>query len=527
MVALSAVAPLLVVLPAGAAPADDGGLSAGGGQWSQRINWTSQQVAPGLTVRTGVLVGGSAPYWTVTIGAPTTSSLTGKPATAELGTASWAATVADQLTLDGYSPRQDRIPWPEYTDTPRGLEGVRVRTGDYSTQAAAQAAAATLHGLGFATATAEWTGYDHDTTPDAERIHEAIIDPRVFPGAVEVTHNGAVAQRQTTSSVAAQLGASVAVNGGFFITSDADGFQGAPSGLAAYDGQLEAMSAGDRAALVFGDGPARIAKLASTVTVSAGRSTHSVEGINRKPGVIRDCGRPDSSPTTEPRQDVTCTSGDELVLFTDRLGASTPTGAGVQAVLDRHRTVLSVGARGGAVPSGGSIVQGIGDSANWLAAHAHVGHPLAVSEHLTDATGRPVPLVRGVSIASAAPMLLENGSPAVDAATEGVADPSDLSFNYAWAQIRQPRTMAGIDGNGRLILVTVDGRQPTVSEGVTLSEGAALMSSLGALSAMNLDGGGSTAMAVNGTLVNHTSDQTGERPDGDFVVAIPSRRPAG
>jgi exopolysaccharide biosynthesis protein len=86
--------------------------------------------------------------------------------------------------------------------------------------------------------------------------------------------------------------------------------------------------------------------------------------------------------------------------------------------------------------------------------------------------------------------------------------------------------MAGIDGNGRLILVTVDGRQPTVSEGVTISEGAALMRSLGAVSAMNLDGGGSTAMAVNGTLVNHTSDQTGERPDGDFVVAIPRRSPA-
>lgn len=38
---------------------------------------------------------------------------------------------------------------------------------------------------------------------------------------------------------------------------------------------------------------------------------------------------------------------------------------------------------------------------------------------------------------------------------------------------------------------------------------------------MNLDGGGSTAIAVNGTLVNHTSDATGERHDGDFVVVVP------
>jgi hypothetical protein len=60
-----------------------------------------------------------------------------------------------------------------------------------------------------------------------------------------------------------------------------------------------------------------------------------------------------------------------------------------------------------------------------------------------------------------------------------------------------------------------------VSEGLTLTEEAALMESLGARTAMNLDGGGSTAIAVNGSLVNHTSDATGERPDGDFVVALP------
>jgi exopolysaccharide biosynthesis protein len=102
-----------------------------------------------------------------------------------------------------------------------------------------------------------------------------------------------------------------------------------------------------------------------------------------------------------------------------------------------------------------------------------------------------------------------------------VIDPADLSFNYAWAEIRQPRTIVGIDRSGRLILVTVDGRQPGVSEGLTLTEEATLLESLGAQSAMNLDGGGSTAMAVNGTLVNHTSDAAGERADGDFVVVLP------
>jgi len=163
----------------------------------------------------------------------------------------------------------------------------------------------------------------------------------------------------------------------------------------------------------------------------------------------------------------------------------------------------------------------VGAAGAWLAAHAVPGQRLDVSERVTTTAGRTIPLKAGLSIASAAPRLVTNGRTDIDAVGEGVIDPADLSFNYAWAEIRQPRTIVGIDGSGRLIIVTVDGRQPGVSEGLTLTEEAALMESLGARTAMNLDGGGSTAIAVNGSLVNHTSDATGERPDGDFVVVLP------
>jgi exopolysaccharide biosynthesis protein len=47
------------------------------------------------------------------------------------------------------------------------------------------------------------------------------------------------------------------------------------------------------------------------------------------------------------------------------------------------------------------------------------------------------------------------------------------------------------------------------------------MRSLGAVDAMNLDGGGSTAMAVQGKLVTSPSDATGERPVGDTVLVLP------
>ena len=65
--------------------------------------------------------------------------------------------------------------------------------------------------------------------------------------------------------------------------------------------------------------------------------------------------------------------------------------------------------------------------------------------------------------------------------------------------VTQPRTAVGYSKNGRyLYLVVVDGRQPFYSEGMTIKELAALMLSLGAQYAMNLDGGGSSTLVVQG-----------------------------
>ena len=70
----------------------------------------------------------------------------------------------------------------------------------------------------------------------------------------------------------------------------------------------------------------------------------------------------------------------------------------------------------------------------------------------------------------------------------------------------------------------MDGRQAGLSEGFSVAEGAAVMRALGAVSAINLDGGGSTAMSVNGALVSSPSDATGERSVGDAVVILPGKR---
>ena len=489
--------------------------------------WTRTARSAGVSVYAGTFARPAVvPRWVVTIFAPAVSSLTGLPTTSELGDRQWAEQTADRLRAAGATPTVTALPWPDYSDTPHGTQGWRVHAGDFADEAGAQAAATALQGEGFPTATVQWAGTDSDEPIDAEQVHVAVIDPSRLSGTIAATHGPVIAARTTTSELARRSGATVAVNGGFFVTSDSDGFQGVPSGLAAYRGVLQAMSVGDRAALVLGDdNRARIEHLVSTVTLRAGNASLDVDGINRKPGLVRDCGRPGLEPTTEPRQDFTCTAANDAVLFTAQFGAALPTGDGVQALLDAHHRIVSVGSRGGSVPAGGSAIQAIGEPANWLTNHLAVGTRVAVGGRIRDdRTGNVVRLARTDGIVSAAPTLVANGRTAIDAATEGVIDPADRSFNFAWGEIRQPRTIAGTDARGRIILVTVDGREPGVSEGFTLAEEADFMRELGARQAMNLDGGGSTAMAVDGQLVNHPSDSTGERADGDAVVVTPGPR---
>jgi exopolysaccharide biosynthesis protein len=95
------------------------------------------------------------------------------------------------------------------------------------------------------------------------------------------------------------------------------------------------------------------------------------------------------------------------------------------------------------------------------------------------------------------PWLVRDGSPYVDLHAEHFSSKS-LGF-------REPRSAVGITGEGKLLLVTVDGRQKNVSVGMTLSELSFLMQKLGAVNAMNLDGGSSTQMSIYGKTVNRPS----------------------
>jgi hypothetical protein len=87
-----------------------------------------------------------------------------------------------------------------------------------------------------------------------------------------------------------------------------------------------------------------------------------------------------------------------------------------------------------------------------------------------------------------------------------------------------PHTGVGVTASGEIIFVVIDGRQARWSRGVTLVRFAKIMRDLGAVSALNLDGGGSSTMVVEGEVVNRPSDGS-ERNLSNALVILPGADP--
>ncbi len=110
------------------------------------------------------------------------------------------------------------------------------------------------------------------------------------------------------------------------------------------------------------------------------------------------------------------------------------------------------------------------------------------------------------------PALLEDGK-----VVDGIEDVEiDTNIGNHSIQGDQPRTAVGVIDENHLVFVVVDGRSPGYSAGVTMTELAEIMQSLGATTAYNLDGGGSATMYYDGKVVNQPSNN-GERGTSDIL----------
>ena len=94
------------------------------------------------------------------------------------------------------------------------------------------------------------------------------------------------------------------------------------------------------------------------------------------------------------------------------------------------------------------------------------------------------------------PRLLEAGSFTLD---------NKEHFKERFLSTRAPRSAVGIDELGNVIFLVVDGRRKN-SPGLTIQELAEIMKRIGAYHALNLDGGGSSTLYLDGKILNVPSD---------------------
>ena len=197
----------------------------------------------------------------------------------------------------------------------------------------------------------------------------------------------------------------------------------------------------------------------------------------------------------------------ELVLYTDVYGQSTATnGFGTDYIIIDGK-VAEINIRGNStIAPGRMVLSAHGEAAAKLSCLA-VGDTVKLTQTLGGEWDKTLHAI------GAGPTLVKEGKVFITTKTE--------EFGSDVAGGRAPRTALGITAKGHILLVVIDGRQEH-SIGLSLFELAEFMLKLGAVDAINLDGGGSSTMLVNGRIVNKPSDKH-ERKVGDAIIVIPAQ----
>jgi exopolysaccharide biosynthesis protein len=131
----------------------------------------------------------------------------------------------------------------------------------------------------------------------------------------------------------------------------------------------------------------------------------------------------------------------------------------------------------------------------------------------TSGATSPIDWARAEDIVGGAGLIAARGVLIDDWSMEDMGD--------SFATTRHPRTVAGVDAEGFAWLLAIDGRQPGHSLGASFTALGALARHLRLVAAVNLDGGGSTTMVVQGRIVNRPSDLKGPRPVSDALAVLP------
>lgn len=307
--------------------------------------------------------------------------------------------------------------------------------------------------------------------------------------------NEEVLDAESVADIAKRHDAIAAVNGGFYRTN------GEPLGLLKVGGELVSDSSALKGVVII-PAPAHppsplifdqlAAKMMLTFTAEGQDWSVPIDGVD----------------TTRERG--------KLMLYTPAYHADTDTApTGTEWVLDgRPLRVMQMrpGAGRTKIPRSGAVLSFGGTTL-----------PPALTALTEDVTVTLTTVWRSVrglpaatldtarDIVGGAGLLRHDGAPVSDWKAEAL---NPDTFTAA----RHPRTMIGVDVQGRTWLVTVDGRLPNYSIGMTFADLQRLAARLELTDALNLDGGGSTTMVVGGAVVNKPSDPGGARPVSDALI---------
>jgi len=270
-----------------------------------------------------------------------------------------------------------------------------------------------------------------------------------------------LAGRTKISNIAARENAIVAINGGYFKPQT-----GTPLGTLMINKKVYTGPIYDRVAIGFFDDGYDMARLQLNAEVKTNNGGLKIDNVNQ-PRIL----------------------STHVIVFTGDWGKTSPQAPkyGVNAVIENNKLVKTT-SEPCVIPENGYVISGPESKIKPFLSSKKFNLDVKMS-----------PDWKGVNhILSGGPYLVRDGEVFVDMTAEKLTSIGG----------RNPRTAIGYTKDNHLIMLTADGREGA-SVGLTLNELALVMKQLGCVNAMNLDGGGSTVMYVNGQVVNKPAVQGG------------------
>lgn len=309
---------------------------------------------------------------------------------------------------------------------------------------------------------------------------------------------------EKTSSIAVRHGALAAINAGFFRI-DRSIFEGDDVGSLQIDGKVLSESLSNRISLFIANSPRQttvsINHLNLIGALAVNKQPFDAPGINR-----------------ERREN-------DLVVYTPEFHRTTLTDTkGLEIVVQNGRITEIIDGRGSSkIPADGFVISASGKRREEVLAKAKIGakssfmfSQVNFGNGLSDnPEGFPTSILAAEDIVSGVPLLVLNGKVKITWEEE--------KSSKAFVETRHPRTAVAKLKDGKFLMVTVDGRSES-SGGIGLQALAEILLELGATDAMNLDGGGSSTMFLDGKVVNKPSDKEGERRVSDAILVFPRKK---